>query len=177
MHPNHTKWSILYSQTLRLSNICFYKNDFGKYLEETKSWFRVRVYPDNLMKKEMGKVCFPKSTGSENKSQESEGVLLVIMFHPKFKSIGQLLNKHLHILYMDQETKNIFAPGPMVTFRSAHKLSSYLVRTKLYPIKRIVGSHKWKGKRCKVCLNVQETSCFADLVNNETYKINHQFEC
>ena len=42
---------------------------------------------------------------------------------------------------MDQETKNDFTPGPMATFHSAHKLSSYLVRAKLYPIEQIVGLH------------------------------------
>ena len=125
----------------------------------------------------MGKVCFPKSMGSKSKSQESKGVSLVIMFHPKFQSIGQLLNKHLHILYMDQKTENVFTPGPMTTFRRARKLSSYLVRAKLYPIERIVGSHKCKGKRCEVCLNVQGTSCFSSSVTNETYKINHHFDC
>ena len=38
-HPNHTKRSIVYSQTLRLSRICSYKNDFEKHLEQMKSWF------------------------------------------------------------------------------------------------------------------------------------------
>ena len=119
----------------------------------------------------MGKVYFSKSSGSKYKSQQSKGVPLVITFHPKFKSIGQLLNKHLHILYTDQGTKNVFTPGPMATFRSARKLSSYLVRAKLCPIERIVGSHKCKGKRCKVCLNAQETSCFTNSVTNETLTI------
>ena len=76
------------------------------------------------MKKEKGKVCFSKSTESKSESQESTGVSLVLTFHPKFKSIGQLLNKHLHILYMDQETRNVFTAGSMATFCSAHKLSS-----------------------------------------------------
>ena len=66
---------------------------------------------------------------------------------------------------------------PVATFRSARKLISYLVRAKLYPTERIVGSHKCKGKRCEVCLNVQKTSCFSSSVTNETYKIRHQFEC
>ena len=72
----------------------------------------------------MGKVCFSKSTGSKSKSQEAKAVPLVITFHPKFKVIGQLLNKHVHILYIDQETKNVFTPEPMAIFRSARKLSS-----------------------------------------------------
>ena len=58
---------------------------------------------------------------------------------------------------MDQETKNIFTLGPMATFLSTRKLSSYLVRGKLYLIEPAVGSHECKGKRCRVCLNVQET--------------------
>ena len=128
-------------------------------------------------KKKIGKVSFPKSTGRKSKSHESKGVPLVITFHSKFKSIKQMLNKHLHILYIDQETKNVFTPGPMATFCSACNLSSYLVREKLYPMERIFGWHKCQGKRCEVCLNVQETSCFSSSVTNETYKINHQFEC
>ena len=130
-----------------------------------KSCVLVRGYPDNLMKK-MGKVCFPKSTGSKSKSQEFKGVPLVITFHPKFKSIRQLLNKHLHILDMDQETKNAFTPGPMAPFCSVRKLSNYLLRKTLNPLRRIVGSHKCRGKHSEVCLNVQETSCFSSSVTN-----------
>ena len=78
----------------------------------------------------MGKVCSSKSTGNKSKSQISKSAPLVITFHPKFHLIGQLLNKHLHILHVDQETKNVFTPGPMATFCSARKLSSYLVRAK-----------------------------------------------
>ena len=46
---------------------------------------------------------------------------------------------------MNEQAKNVFTPGPMISFRSARKLSSYLVRAKLYPIERTVGSFKCKG--------------------------------
>ena len=73
-------------------------------------------------------------------NQESKGVPLLITFHSKFRSIGQLLSKHMHIIYIDQETRNIFTPGLVAKFCSARKLSSNLLRTKLNPIERIVGS-------------------------------------
>ena len=60
----------------------------------------------------------------------------------------------------------------MVTFRSSKKLSSYLVRANLYPIERVTGSCKCRGKRCAVCLNVNKTSTFTGSVTHETYKIN-----
>ena len=41
---------------------------------------------------------------------------------------------------MDQEVKKVFPPKPMVSFRSAKKMSSYLVRTKLHTLERKVSS-------------------------------------
>ena len=65
----------------------------------------------------------------------------------------------------------------MITFCSARKLSIDLVRAKSYPLKRTVGSCKCYGKQCEVCDNVTETSTFTGTVTQNTYKINHQFNC
>ena len=43
---------------------------------------------------------------------------------------------------MNEEVNNLLIPGPMVSFRGVHKLSSYLVRAKLYPLHRKVGPKK-----------------------------------
>ena len=65
----------------------------------------------------------------------------------------------------------------MASFRSARKISSYLVRAKLYPLERRVGSFKCGGRRCQVCLNVTETEAFSSTSTNQTYKISHEFNC
>ena len=65
----------------------------------------------------------------------------------------------------------------MITFRSSRKLSSYLVRTKLYPLERVNSSCICHGKRCAVCLNVNKKSAFTRSVTHETYKINDRFDC
>ena len=57
---------------------------------------------------------------------------------------------------MNEEAKKVFTPGRMISFRSARKLSSYLVSAKLYPIERTVRSFEFNGKRCQTCLNVNE---------------------
>ena len=49
---------------------------------------------------------------------------------------------------MNEETKKVFSPRPMVSFRSPRKISSYLVRAKLNPLDRVVGSTKYGKKRC-----------------------------
>ena len=63
----------------------------------------------------------------------------------------------------------------MISFCSARKMSSYLVRVKLYPKERTKGSFKCGSQRCDVCLNVNETSTFASTVIGETYIINHNW--
>ena len=53
----------------------------------------------------------------------------------------------------------------------------YLVRAKLYPIERTVGSFKCSGKGCQTCLNVNKTDTFTSTTTRKTYQINHQFNC
>ena len=78
---------------------------------------------------------------------------------------------------MDQKVKEVFSSHPMVSFRSARKLSSYLVRAKLYPLERRVGSYKCRCNRCQVCRSITETEMFICNNNQRSYKINHRFDC
>ena len=74
---------------------------------------------------------------------------------------------------MDKEGEKAFTPKPMNSFRSARKLSNYLVRAKMYP----VGSKNRGSKRSEVCINVNETSTFKSTVTGETFIINQKFDC
>ena len=78
---------------------------------------------------------------------------------------------------MNEELKPLFAPGPIVSLRSSRKISSYLVRAKLYRVERSVESFNCKRPRCQICAYVNETDSFTSTVTGETYKINHKFDC
>ena len=56
----------------------------------------------------------------------------------------------MYLLSMNEEVKKSFSPGPMFSFRSARKLSSYLVRDKLYPLQIRLDSSKC-DKRYEDC--------------------------
>ena len=71
------------------------------------------------------------------------------------------------------DVKRVFKPKPVVSFRSSWKISSYLVRAKLYPTERTVGSFRCGSKHCEVCKYITETDTFTSSVTGETYKINH----
>ena len=142
-HPDHTKKSIVYSQTLRLNRICSVEADFVRHKKEMKSWFLKRGYPENINNRDMEKVKFKKQVFSR-RGGATKVVSLVITYHPLLKSVGTILYKHLYLLHMDKEVKKVFPVAPLVSFKSAQKPSIYLVRAKLYPLQRTVGSFKCK---------------------------------
>ena len=66
---------------------------------------------------------------------------------------------------------------PMVSFRGARKFNSYLVRAKLYPLEKLVGSTKCDKSRCQVCNNINETATFESSSNGTKYHVNHKLNC
>ena len=78
---------------------------------------------------------------------------------------------------MNEDVKSVFTPAPMISFRSARKLSSYLVRAQLYPLERTVGSVQCKRKRCQTCHNVKEIETFTSTTTGKTFKINYKLNC
>ena len=173
--PNHTKRSVVFSQALRISRLYSYEETFIKHKTHMKSSFLKREYPERLISVERDKVKFSNIQRRSN-SKTQMGILLVVTYHPLLKSLSSIIN-NIYLLHMDPEVKGIFTPQPMVSDRSARKLSSYYVRAKLHPIERKVGSCKCKGKRCEVCKNVLETDTFTCINDQTTYKINRKFDC
>ena len=154
-----------------VSRICYNKSDFLTYPESMKSWFEDRDYPNKLTEQDIEKMKFLKNGNIVKQRDPSKGIHFVIMYHPLFKSMDKIINKNLILMYMDNEFKKVFNPKQMISFHSARKMSSYLVRAKLYSEERTKGYFKCGSKRCEVCLNVNGTSTFTSTVTGETYII------
>ena len=115
-----------------------------------KSWFLKRSYPEHLVDTEMKKVKFkPREKAEKIKSKK---VPFVVTYHPSFSCLHNIIRDNTYLLYMNEEVKNLFLPGPMVSFRGAHKLKGYLVRAKLYPLHCKVESKKYPKNCCEVAL-------------------------
>ena len=149
LHPDHTKNAINYSQVLRLNNICTCEKVFDKHALNIKAWFLERGYSKQMIDSQMGKVKFGQGLKAGSK-QAGFGVLFVITYHPKLKKMAQVMKKLEHLLYQDESANRVFTPPPMLSYRSARKLSSYLVPAKLYSLERKRGSYKCCNFRCLV---------------------------
>ena len=69
-HPDNIKRSIVYSQTLRASRLCSFKEDFADHSEKMKTWFSKRGYPDKIIENEMKKVLFVRAEVKPSLPQE-----------------------------------------------------------------------------------------------------------
>ena len=134
-HPEHTKRSVVFSQTLRISRLCSEENYFKHYRSQMKPWFLKREYPEKLIENKMRKVKFCKD-------KVVKSIPFIVMYHPQLKNLGRIINQHIYLLNRNKGTKKVFSPRPMDSFRSPHKISSYLVRAKFYLLDRVVGSTK-----------------------------------
>ena len=122
-HPEHTKCSIVYSQTLCVSRLCSLEKDLNYHKLNMKKLFLRRGYPESVIEKVMTKVCFSKQ-GQKSKKVE-KGVPFVVTYHPLLKKLSSIIHRNLYVLYMNQEIKNVFTPGPLVSYRSSRKIISY----------------------------------------------------
>ena len=114
----------------------------------------------------MNKVKFNIDNKRSNNTKERDTFFVTIQ--PELKVLQNMINRHLYLLYMNDEVKRVFTPKPMVSFRSFRKISSHLVRAKLFPIERTVGSFRCGSKRCEVCKYITETDTFTSSVTGET---------
>ena len=98
------------------------------------SWFLVRRYPDDLNGSEMKKFKLTSKNRNAKRYKSLKAVAFVMTSYPTLKSMNKVILKVLDLLYMDKEIQ-------ISSFRTARKLSSYLLRVKLYPTERTVGSY------------------------------------
>ena len=89
-HPEHTKRSIIYSQTLRLKRLCSLEKDFKEKLSEMKSWFLNRGYPEQIIDYEMEKVNF-RENKKKSGINKKKVVPFVVAYHPKLKNLRRSL--------------------------------------------------------------------------------------
>ena len=135
-------------------------------MKELKNWFSKRGYPSKVISEQVNRALRSEENVKERDGQhvKENGVPLVLTYNPNFNNLSFL-------------TKRVFTPAPFVSFRSARNLKSFLVRSKVHSLERKVSSTKCNGKRCRVCLNVNETDTFESFQTKQKYKINHHLNC
>ena len=106
-HPEHTKRSIVYSQTLRVNRLCSLEKDFNYHKLNMKEWFIKRGYPESVIDKEMKKVRFSEQ-GQKFKKVDN-GVPFVVTYHPLLSKLSSITQEPVPALYESGSQKCFYS--------------------------------------------------------------------
>ena len=158
----------------------FWCSSLTNHLKDLRSWLCNRGYAESMVKKQLRRAenrarnelwCTNSCVGKE------VGVPLIVTYHLHLNGLNKIMQKNLKHLQANQTVKSVFTPAPFVPFCTARNVRSHLVWSKFYPLQRATGSYKCNTPRCQVGKNVKECSEFSSHVTQETFKINHYFDC
>ena len=96
-----------------------------------KSWFLKREYSEKLNENKIRKVKL---------CERVKCIPFAVTYLPQLKNLEIIINQKFYLLDMNEKTKKVFSPRPMISFRSPRKVSGYLVKAKLHRLDRILGS-------------------------------------
>ena len=64
---------------------------------------------------------------SRSKTKFATGVPFIVTDHAGLKALAEIILETLNLLCMNDKVTETFTPGPLLCFRTAQKLSTYLV--------------------------------------------------
>ena len=159
-HPDHTKKSIIYCQTLRYKRICSDNDDLNTKLNDLTKQFMLRGYPLKFIRKNMER--------ANNVSRQEllkyknvtplERIPFTTNFHPAVRNLFQNFRSLWRILQSDAELEGVFKNAPLLSFRQPPNLRKILVSSKI-PRSFIPPQETPCNKpRCQICQHVCTSS-------------------
>ena len=98
-HPEHSKRSIVYNQTLYVNRLFSLKKGFNYHKLNMKIWFIKRDYPESVIEKEKKKGCFSKQ--SQKSKKVGKRPQFVVTYHPLLNILSSIIHRNLYQLYMN----------------------------------------------------------------------------
>ena len=87
--------------------------------------FLRKAIQKTLLKKRWRKLHFPKKITKNLRGLKGFHFLHTTPLHPlPLNCLNRVIKDNLNIFYLSRDAKTVFSPGPMVSFRSARKISS-----------------------------------------------------
>ena len=191
-HPDHTLRNIPYSTALRIYKIASDPEDYAQAKAQYTHYLEARGYSTKVIHEAFSKVeskprnrYFWKDLDSK---EEADRVFpLVTDFNPGLPNIGKILNKHKHIIELDQALTKVINPkGIFASFRGAKTIHDMLVHSKLTPaqeqhenvMETAVGGCEPCAKRCDLCKNfLKVTNTAYSFHTNSVFNINQKLDC
>ena len=202
-HPTHTLRNIPYSTAHRLYRIASEHDEYIKAKNEYIEHLKARGYSIGTIGEAFSKVeikerheflGYPRMgphPENDDTSIAQKVLPLITEFNPGLPNIGQVLNKHKHILELDPNLLKAINPDNIFTsFRGAKTLQDLLIHSKLPPlqVEPSPSSPEEMGnnpggcgpckKKCNLCKNfLKESDIAYSYHTNSVFRIKGALDC
>ena len=180
-HPVHVIKNIPKGQLLRLRRICSNTADFIQQCNIYISYFVNRGY--NKMKleqlaKDILKINREELLVNREKTDRDTQTILTCTWHPKLRTLPQILRQHYYILENDKSLSKIFYNKPMVSFRKKKSIRNYVTKSDITPPQINLFNPTLPCGKCEsTCHLINQSSKITNSTNNKTITITSGGNC
>ena len=150
-HPLSLKKSIPYSQALRIKRLCSTFDEYKKHSNDMVQRFMEKGYKENIIRNQIEKVDNLERSTLLNKTNavRKNVIPFSVTYSPTLPNIREIINKHWHILNINNTFRNVFKATPAIAFRKNTSL------------RQIIGTNaiRHHQKLMKVKQNVTKGEC------------------
>ena len=192
-HPKHVCCNIPKGVAQTVRRICSEEEEYQKQKIIMTQKFVQRGYNYNFIKSEFDKfdgvdrldlIGDPEISFDDVNPEGARRYPLVLDFHPSFSGASAAINKHKHLLDLDENLKNIISKNNIfVTFRKSKSLGDALVHSRYpYPYTKNIDSTSIGNRNCKKCSLCKlylsdDCDSIISSSTSESHKINQTINC
>ena len=181
-HPKHCSRGIPFSQALRIKRICSTENTKNARLGQLRKHLVVRGYNNNIIDsafERANKTSRQELLEYKDKNKAANRTPLVLTYHPDFKNVSSIVQKHWKIIENDLNLKKVFSSPPVMAFRRPKNIRDKLVTSVLAKQPNpSPGCYKQCGRRnCLCCKAANTSSSFISSVTKQNYTIYSNSNC
>ena len=176
-HPNPLLKSIPFGQALRVKRICSDEEEYKTSIKQLKESFLKRGYRNEEINQQLDRANnVERDSLFESKTKTPNNrVMLITKYNRTNPDLKKILDKHWHLLQLDDKLGEVFKEPPMIAYRKNRTISNLLSKKQIEKNGFSRACHPEKKLKC--CKLITETNNFSSNITKKTYKIHHTSDC
>ena len=177
-HPDRTKKSIVYSQSLRYNRICSSTIDRDRALANLRNDFVAKKYPEDLIDSQIDKAkATDRHLGRTRHHDNNSRVPLVVTYHPQLLRLSNIARRLHPMLTSDPDLAALFPYPPILAFKQPRNVGKSVINRKniTHDVQES-GTFPCHQARCLTCQHIVSDTILKH-PNGKTFTIRGHFTC
>ena len=188
-HHSHLKYSLPYSQALRIRRISSQNNELNTNNEKLRKQFITRGFKPEVIEDQINKAVALKREDTlkfTSNKHRTNRIPFITTFNMTLPPIANIIQKRWNILKLNPNLTNTFADTAMLTFCRSRDIKDMIGSNNILNNRTVKTTPKTKTiQLCQPCNHINSLCCkflystktFTSNLTNKTYNIYHKTNC